>query len=525
MDLRRILFICAFSLCCIMGNDAAPARAAGPDEPTSPVVEHPLEETTVPAPPAAEPPAPFGDIPTDDEGYTDADKIDFFIGAHPAPEQIGNTSAPDAPPATAPAPAAGAPATPPADGILTLAKACRLAVENHPGIEAAQADFDEAAAEYGLARSVYYPRVDWQTKLGPSKDLQNGDTEQGDSAVTVTQKLYHFGGIRNSVASARLSYEGAEKQHTRTCEEIAALALNAYLAVLQSEELVRVQQGALAFYKKLLSTFKERYIAGISSKADAKKVEISMRDTQAQLVRQNEQLSTSRNLLENIIYQPVSTVEHNVDLLRVNIPRTLEESYQRALDSNMSLQALQLQIESQRKSIEATRADYYPSLGYRLQVKNEFQEMKKVDEFTQTADAQLTLGWVLFDGHTTKHTINKKKAALHRLLASRKSMELDIRNVLTNAMNAYEASAAEHELAREAFESSVNLMSLYLSEFDLGIRTLLDLITAREGQSNAAVREVNARFARIRAAVNILLEEGRLGKTLNLSLHERQTLQ
>ncbi len=97
---------------------------------------------------------------------------------------------------------------------------------------------------------------------------------------------------------------------------------------------------------------------------------------------------------------------------------------------------------------------------------------------------------------------------MRRLKATKRSAELEIRNVLTDALNTYAASAEEYKLAKEAFGSSVSLMSLYLSEFDLGIRTLLDLTTAREGQTSAASREVNARFTRIRASLNILLEEG-----------------
>ena len=96
------------------------------------------------------------------------------------------------------------------------------------------------------------------------------------------------------------------------------------------------------------------------------------------------------------------------------------------------------------------------------------------------------------------------------MVATKEATELDIRNILSDAFNAYQSSEKEFQLAKDAYDSSVYLMGLYLSEFDLGIRTLLDLIQAREGQTNAAFREVNARYARIRSILNILLEEGTL---------------
>ncbi|MDD3312462.1 TolC family protein [Pseudodesulfovibrio sp.] len=453
--------------------------------------------------PEAAPSGSLTGIPTDDAGYIQGNKIDFLN----EPQEI------------VPSPAPSIPLTGD-EKPMTLKEACRLAIRNHPRIESSDADLDEAEADYGIARSQYYPKVDWVTKVGPSRELDTGVVEYGDSAILITQKLFKFGGIQDSVASARLLLQSARLQSARTREDIAVLAINAYLTVLQSQELVRVYEGALSFYKKLLESFRVRYAGGISSLADAQKVEVSLRDAEAQVVRQNEQFSTSRSLLENIIDTPVASVEPNVNLLHVSIDGSIEESYQRALGSNRKLQALVKQIDAQTKSVNASEADYYPELGYRLQLKNEFQQFKAANKCTQTAEAQLTLDWNLFNGFSTTNEVTKKKAVLRRLKASTRGAELEIRNVLTDAMNSYASSASEYKLAKEAFDSSVSLMSLYLSEFDLGIRTLLDLTSARDGQTNAAVREVNARFTRIRAALNILLEEGRLESVLQLPLEK-----
>ncbi|MBI9080929.1 MAG: TolC family protein [Pseudodesulfovibrio sp.] len=441
------------------------------------------------------------DIPAGDVGYTGADKIDF-LNEQKEPSFI-----------TAPSIPLSADKDP-----LTLQEACRLGILNHPRIETSNANVEEAEADYGIARSQYYPTVDWMSKLGPSRELDTGAVEYGDTAFLVSQKVYKFGGIRDAVASAQLQFQSAQLEHARTREDIAVLVINAYLSVLQAQELVHVYEGTLLFYQKLLQSFQVRYAGGISSLADAQKVEVSLRGAESQLVTQNEQLSTSRSLLENIIDTPISSVEPNVDLLRVSINETIEESYERALDSNLKLQALGKQIAAQNKSVDASSSAYAPVVGYRMQVKNEFQEFRAVNKFTQTAEAQLTLDWNLFNGFATTNEVKKQKAVLRRLKASRRGAELEIRNVLTDSLNSYTTSAEEFKLAKEAFDSSVSLMSLYLSEFDLGIRTMLDLTSAREGQTSAAVREVNARFTRIRAALNIVLEEGRLEGTLKLPL-------
>ena len=403
------------------------------------------------------------------------------------------------------------------DNVLTLYEACELAIQNHPLVESSRSSKLESEADYGIARSVYFPRIDLKSQLGPSHYLDDGTTTYGEGALSVTQTIFNFGGLQNGVDSAELKAVGAKLRYARTQEDIAALVINSYFTILQAQELVSIYETSLDFYKKLLDTFWERYNAGISSKADAQKVEVSMKGAESQLTIQNQQLKTAKNLLENIIKQPVDRVDTDIDTMKINIEGTMDDAFVRALDNNVSLRAYKAEIEAQEKVIKSRNSEYLPSFGYRLQAKNEFQ---KVDGYRSSVDAQLTMNWNLFSGMATQEKINKEKAILRRMVATKEATELDIRNVLSDAFNAYQSSEKEFQLAREAYDSSVYLMGLYLSEFDLGIRTLLDLIQAREGQTNAAFREVNARYARIRSILNIILEEGTLPSVLNLPIDD-----
>ncbi|SDL63446.1 outer membrane protein, adhesin transport system [Maridesulfovibrio ferrireducens] len=466
-----------------------------------------------------------------DEEYISADDINFFdTNATPIKRKsTANQTGPSVSNATqteaakpeitqnATASTTADPASTDKGAVLTLHEACRLAVLHHPLIDRALATRQEEEANYNISKSVYYPRIDFQANLGPKHDLKTDITEYGDSSVSMTQTIFNFGGLQDEVASARLKADSARLRFARTNEDIAALTINSYLTILQAKQLLRVYENSLQFYQKLLETFWERYNAGISSKADAQKVEVSLKSTESQLVIQNEQFKTAKVLLENIIKQSVADIEPNVNLLKVGILGNAEDSYSRALNFNISLRATQAEIESQKMVISAKSTEYLPSLGYKLQAKNEMQQH---NDDKNSFDAQLTLNWNLFNGFATDEKIKKEEAILKRLEATKHTTELEIKNILDNAFNSYDSSAKEYQLAKEAYDSSIYLMSLYLSEFDLGIRTLLDLITAREGQTSAAVREVNARFARIRATLNIILEEGRLADVLNLPIEK-----
>ncbi|WP_320175368.1 TolC family protein [Maridesulfovibrio sp.] len=400
---------------------------------------------------------------------------------------------------------------------LTLQRACELAVGNHPLVASSRYSLLEKTAEYGMARQVYMPRIDFTAQAGPSHNLDTETTSYGQSSVAMTQTFFNFGGLDDSVDSAKMKAVGAKYRLARTQEDIAALAINSYLSVMQAQETLQVYNNSLEFYNKLLKTFWERYNAGISSKADARKVEVSLRSTESQVTVQKQQLKTARLLLENIIKQPVNEVETNIAMAKMAISETLEGAYEIAKANNVNLRAYDAEIESQKKAVSTVEANYYPSFGYRLQAKSEF---KKYDGYENALDAQLTVNWNLFNGYATDEGVKREEAVLKRLQATKEATELEVQNILSDAFNAYKSSEKEFDLARDAYDASINLMSLYLSEFDLGIRTLLDLITAREGQTSAAVREVNARYSRIRAALNIFLEQGRLPEILGLPVEK-----
>ena len=449
----------------------------------------------------------LSDINFKQEGYTAADSIDSFESN---PTTIDDFSTKDI--------GSQANATNGTSGpALSLLEACQLAISNHPLVESSRSSRMESEADYGIAKSVYMPRIDLNAQVGPSHNLDTDTTKYGEGSVSVTQTLFDFGGLQDGVASAKLKADSAKLRLARTNEDIAALAVNSYFTILQAQELLNVQNDALDFYNQLLDTFWERFNAGISSKADAAKVEVSLRATQSQLTVQNQQLKTAKLLLENIIRQTVHQVETNVGLLKIDITQSLDESYASALENNVSLRAFTADIHSQEKVVSVKDSEYLPSIGYRLQAKN---EMQKIDGYKATLDAQVTLDWNLFNGFATDERVKKEQAVLRRMVATKHATELEIKNILSDAFNAYNSSVKEFELAKEAYDGSVYLMGLYLSEFDLGIRTLLDLITAREGQTSAAVREVNARFARIRSTLNIILEEGRLASILGLKIEE-----
>jgi outer membrane protein len=141
---------------------------------------------------------------------------------------------------------------------LTLAAAVDLALRNHPATREARAGSAAAAAEVGVARTAYLPRLDllWQVNRatrnnvfglllpqsvvppvsGPVLGTETLDGVWSSAGgLLLSWEAVDFGRRRAAVDVARAEAGAADAQRTATELDVASAAADAYLAVLAAD--------------------------------------------------------------------------------------------------------------------------------------------------------------------------------------------------------------------------------------------------------------------------------------------------
>jgi outer membrane protein TolC len=153
-----------------------------------------------------------------------------------------------------------------ASGPLSVKDAVQIALKNYPRIAESRARADAADAGIGLARTAYLPRLDmvWQENRatrnnvfglllpqsivpaisGPVLGTRSLDSVWGSAAgVQLSWEAVDFGQRKATVDAAQAQRSFAKAQSALTELDVAAAAVDAFVTVLASDEVVRAAQA------------------------------------------------------------------------------------------------------------------------------------------------------------------------------------------------------------------------------------------------------------------------------------------
>lgn len=395
-------------------------------------------------------------------------------------------------------------------------------LKNHPSLEISSTYILERKGDYMVSESLGAVKVDTNASLGP-KWTSYPETKEpttlnwGSASVSVSQTFYDFGAIRKNLLSSQYSIEAAEVNLRKAIDDIAFTITMFYLDVLQAQEVVHIRRKEVSFYESLKKAYDLRYTAGESSLSDVQKMDVSLRTAESNLVAALQNLRMAKDVLETLLEEDSSGLfEVYAPLFIKTINAPLDELLTVSEKVSYSIESIKKEILSAQTKISSLESDRLPKIGYNVSAALDGERY----DTNVNYGAQLTLSWTPIDGNEKEGQIVKIRALLRRHKASLRSTIYQMTDRIKGAYNNYQASTRELELARAAKDMSIKLTNNYFHEIDLGIRTLLDLVSAKEGEVQAELRESNSRFKRVKALLQLYLEVGLIGNCIPISDEE-----
>ncbi len=390
---------------------------------------------------------------------------------------------------------------------------------SHPDIAIVASAVFEKKGDLMLSKGQGAPQMGLNLSIGPewTEYPQTEDEltlNYGSASAYISQTVFDFGAIRKDIESSKYSIRAAKVNLRKAIDDIAFAIAMLYLDVLQAQENVHIRRKEVSFYQSLKHAYALRFEAGESSISDVQKMDVSLQTAESQLVGALQRLRMSKDSLETLLDEErlgIFEVDPQLFVKIMNAP--LDSLIDAAEKASFAIIAVQHDIHATQLKIDSLERDKLPKFGYKLSTAGDGEEEKPTVNYA----AQATVAWVFSDGGQREGQIVKVKALLRRYKSQEKSIKIQLTDRVKNAYNDYQAASKELELARNAKEASILLTNNYFQEIDLGVRTLLDLVSAKEGEVQAELRETNTRFRRVSALMRLYLEVGLLSDFLPIS--------
>ncbi len=398
---------------------------------------------------------------------------------------------------------------------ITLDYLYKKIIFDHPELEIALAAVIEKEGNILISKSQGNPKAGVDAYLGPYYTVYPDGTDSsldwGSFSSYITQTLFDFGAIKSNITSDELTKESATLKLYSSVHTVVNIITQYYLNAIQAQEVVLMRCNEVKFYKDLRDVFLRRQQAGTGLMTDVQKLDVSLKRAESSLINEMQRLTTFRDALSTLLLnQPVGWVVTDASIFAKNMNASIADLQDEALRRNLGLIAINKDIDATLYKIKSMELDMMPKFGYKIT--GGYQAEYPSDSFY--SGAQATISWNLHDGGEHDGQIMKLRATLRKQKASLRSESISIIDRVKASYNDYHVASKDLDLARNGKDLSIALTKNYLKEFDIGLRTLLDLVAAKEGEIEADLREINSRFRCVTGLMHLYTEVGLLDRYL-----------
>lgn len=385
---------------------------------------------------------------------------------------------------------------------ISMEEAIASAVSSNPDIAQAQFNTEAIQFERKQAQGLYAPRADIEGSAGirrlenPTRNalgIADDILYPTSAELTIDWKVIDFGRRRGELLRQAARVDGASLRVVERSEFIALQVSRQYLNILLQQRILAASQDNVAFHQTMVTDLGTGVKQGSISVADQQQAQERL---QAALVRQTEaeqSLEDARITLRTLTGLDISAVQMPATYVE-SLPGSPDEAIGLARTNNPKVKEATADVDAAHAMVDAAKAELYPTIG----VEGNARYGNDIDGFqgvTKDFQARVYLRWNIFDGGINRNKyqemVRRASETRYRLIEVTRQAEEDVRTAW-NAMRAQSRIATDLTIQNKV---SDDVLLSYRSQFNVGRRSLLDVLDAQNSRYNVQVRLETARFS------------------------------
>lgn len=392
------------------------------------------------------------------------------------------------------------------------------ALEHNPDVQASWHVFKASRQDVRAARAGYLPQVDLSASAGKvRRDYDDRDTYSAQQAqVSLTQSL--FEGFRTRGEVERFDNARLVRYYEllNTVELTALEAVKAYEDVKRNRTLVALARDNYAKHQDVFGQIEERVTTGVGRRVDLEQVggRLALAESNLLIEASNLHDVTARYL--RVVGKLPAEDLSPVQLTTAQLPEDISQALLLAYQGNPAFHAAIKNISAAQAAVKVERSGYYPKAELRARHavsrnQNGFDDRIDPHNYGDESAVELALTYNLYAGGYNRASVRRSLELVNEAKDLRDQACVDLRQDTQIAYNdslrirEQLMSLEQHQL------SSDKVRKAYSEQFNIGQRTLLDLLDAENEFFQASRALINANsnlelaYARLLAAMGKLL--------------------
>ncbi|WP_432463778.1 TolC family outer membrane protein [Agarivorans sp. QJM3NY_33] len=408
----------------------------------------------------------------------------------------------------------------------SLEQAVAKALTEHPQLQSSFNQFKASGEQYQGAKGGFYPKVDLNAGAGWGQRETNasGTNSANPTELGISIRQLLFSGFATTGEVSRTENEARADQWLlyNDAENIALQVVNVYLEVLKQQQLLTLAENNLQTHLAIQGDIKKRTDAGLGSSADLTQINgrVARANTNA-LSAQNNLLDAQSQFLRMVNSLPQDLVMPAADMNL--LPPDLDSAVDAALKVHPALKSAQYDVAAANAQNTVAKSRNYPEIA--LELDGDWNRNQNGLAHTKDYElaAMLRLRYNLFNGGSDSAAIRQSAYQVNRA----KSMNEDALRQVTEgtrlAWNAWDVLVRQKSFLQRHVDASYQTVSAYKKQFNLGKRSLLDVLNTENELFEAQNEFIAADIDELRAKYRLLNATGQLLEGLRVDRPEDWT--
>lgn len=407
----------------------------------------------------------------------------------------------------------------------SLEQAVANTLDSHPDLHIVFSRYKAYEEQRRQAKSGYYPQLDiaagygYENTNSPSIRALTGGNDRslhrGEASISLRQML--FDGFRVSSEVARLHNEAKAEQYSllAKAEDTALSVSKVYLDVIRYKSILELAKRNLEAHQKIFDSIRQRTESGVGSSSDLSQIT-------GRLARAHANVMAAENNYDDAIAAYIRVVNAKPENLVIPVPdadmvpNTLDDALKVAQQKHPILESSKFDVEAAKAERQGAKANYYPSFYIEVD-KTANNNIDGFSGYNNDLSAMVRMRYNLFAGGRDSSRVREATYKIGEAKEIQQRAWREVQESLRLAWNAYQLLEKQKGYIRRHVQASKETQVAYGKQFNLGKRTLLDLLDTENELFESRRDYLNTEFDEVMAQYRVLNASGQLLDSLRVT--------
>jgi outer membrane protein, adhesin transport system len=410
-------------------------------------------------------------------------------------------------------------------GDFSINDALKQAVATNPGVGEASANRRATESELRQTQSTLLPQVRLEARYGPEKfDQSNPVTSSSALPIPIAGNGAWRNGSQESVVVRQILFDGFASIHdiwrqsarvnaaafrVRERTELIALdAAEASVDVVRYLRLVTLGEQNVANHERIFANVNSRFSGGRAGEGDLEQARERVENARATLAEFRKSLDDARARYRKVVGLEAYNVRFPGPL--GGMPASRDEALAVAVRFNPTIQAAQADADAAKHAFRVTDGAFVPTFSLEGRATHNDNTYPYLGVTHDDYSGKVVMSWDIFRGGQDVWRRSEMAERHTEATMRHAKLQRDALESIDKAWSARTITVTRVAALARQLQADRKTIAAFDKEYELGQRSLIDLLNAQNQYFNAAVSLTSSRGVIVFADYQLLAAMGTL---------------